>query len=116
MKQASSFAAFVPRKFEIKTIPLWVGPVLICCIICYVYKGKSFHQKSVFVEDFRTRMRKRYGNGAVSPAIGLTELGERLDDDQCRQFANIYHGAVFRDRPLTESPSGNYLKQLLKKI
>ena len=102
-------------KFEIKPY-LWVAGLVPCLIAgILLRRRKRLSPEARLLEDFRARVRKRYGNDAVSPASGLTELGERLDDDQCREFAKVYQGAVFRDRPLNESERAG-LKQLLKKI
>lgn len=78
-------------------------------------RTKRLSPDARLLEEFRTRVRKRYGSNVVSPAIGLAELGERLDDDQCREFARIYQGAIFRDRLLHASERVR-LKELLKKI
>jgi hypothetical protein len=67
------------------------------------------------LEELRSRLRKRYGDEAITLASGLTELGERLDSDECREFARIYQGAIFRDRRLNVEEQVR-LKKLLKKI
>jgi hypothetical protein len=95
---------------------LWVGPVLICFAIGYVLiNRKKLSPESRFVEELRMRLRRRYGDDAVSPARGLEELGERLDNDAARQFAKIYQGAVFRDRALNTAERKR-LKELLREI
>ncbi len=102
-------------KFEIKR-SLWMVGLVPCLIAGMLLRRRQrLSPEARLLEGFRARVRKRYGNAAVSPASGLTELGERLDDDRCREFAKVYQGAVFRDRPLNESEQA-YLKQLLKKI
>lgn len=63
----------------------------------------------------RTRARRRLGAEAVLDSLGLEELAERLDSQPCREFARIYQGAVFRDRPLTAAEATR-LRALLKEI
>lgn len=95
---------------------LWVGPVLICCAIGFALtKRKKLSPESRFVAELRMRLRRRYGDDAVSPASGLEELGERLDNDAARQFAKIYQGAVFKDRALNVAERER-LKELLREI
>ena len=101
--------------FEIKQY-LWVSGLFPCLILVVLLRRrKRLSYEARLLEDFRRRVRKRYGSDTVSPASGLTELGERLDDDRCRDFAKVYQGAVFRDRPFSEAERA-YLRELLKKI
>lgn len=72
-------------------------------------------KEASLIEAFRARVSARYGGQDLSPGMGLSEIGERFDNDVCRQFAKIYYGAIFRDRRLT-SEELNYLKSLLKRI
>lgn len=67
------------------------------------------------LEEFRSRFRKRYGDDILLPGSGLAEIAEQIDNEECRQFAKIYYGAVFRDRVLT-SQEVVKLKCLLKRI
>jgi len=93
---------------------LLAGLVLVALVVLLRRRPRLSYEARL-LEDFRLRVRKRYGNDSVSPASGLTELGERLNDDRCRDFAKVYQGAVFRDRPLSEAER-TYLRELLKKI
>ena len=95
---------------------LWVGPVLICFALGYILTSrKKLSPEARFVEALRMRLRRRYGDDAVSPASGLEELGERLDNEAARQFAKIYQGAVFRNRSLNAAERQR-LKELLREI
>jgi transglutaminase-like putative cysteine protease len=67
------------------------------------------------LEELRTRIRKRFGQEAWLPGAGLAEIGEQLDNAECREFARIYYGAIFRDRVLT-AEEFVLLKRLLKRI
>jgi hypothetical protein len=102
-------------EFEVEQY-LWVAWLLPGTILLVLLRRrKRLSAEARLLEDFRFRVRKRYGKDMASPASGLTELGERLDDDRCRDFAKVYQGAVFRDRPLSETERA-YLRELLKKI
>jgi hypothetical protein len=95
---------------------LWFSGVVFCLIAgALLMRTKRLSPEARLLEEFRARVRKRYGRNAASPASGLAELGDRLDDDQCREFARIYQGAIFRDRSLKASERVR-LKALLKKI
>ena len=61
------------------------------------------------------RVRSRLVPGIMVESLGLSELAERLDSNGCREFARIYQGAVFRDRPLTAAEWAR-LKALLREI
>jgi hypothetical protein len=95
---------------------LWFGSLALCLVAgILLLRTKRLSPEARLLEEFRARVRKRYGRNAASPASGLAELGDRLDDDQCREFARIYQGAIFRDRSLKASERVR-LKALLKKI
>ena len=90
---------------------LLVGVTLLAGVFSLRRKSKE----ALLLEEFRSRIKKRYGHEVLSPGSGLAELGDRLDNENCREFARIYYGAVFRDRLLTR-PERVRLKGLLKRI
>lgn len=90
-----------------------VGGILV--VIVLVRYSKRVSPEEYLLELFRSRLRKRFGDHVISSTCGLEELGERLDSDICREFAEIYQGAVFRDRSLSASEQLR-LKELIKKI
>ncbi len=53
---------------------------------------------------FRKFMRKvtrKYPQASIDSATGLLELADRVNDSSVRRFAQIYYGAVYRDRRLS---------------
>lgn len=72
-------------------------------------------QETRLLKAFKARVCKRYGEKAFSSSFGLSEIGERLDDDHCREFARLYHKAVFMDRRLQPSEVA-HLNKILQKI
>ncbi|MDA3902180.1 MAG: DUF3488 and transglutaminase-like domain-containing protein [Desulfuromusa sp.] len=88
-----------------------VGVVLV--VVTFLLRRKS--KEARLLEEFRARIRRRYGAEVLLPGSGLAEVGEQIDNDECRQFAKIYYGAVFRDR-LLSSREVVELKDLLKRI
>uniref|UniRef100_C6E2N1 Transglutaminase domain protein n=1 Tax=Geobacter sp. (strain M21) TaxID=443144 RepID=C6E2N1_GEOSM len=58
--------------------------------------------------------RKRYP-GDTSGEEGLFELSARLDDPLIREFASIYGGAVYRDRPLRKEELAR-LKEIVREL
>lgn len=67
------------------------------------------------VAALRAKAQRRLGDGVAVETLGLEELAARLDSPACREFADIYQGAVFRDRPLTAGEVAQ-LTQLLKRL
>ena len=92
-----------------------VGLLVAVALIVGVFSLRRPSQEARLLEDFRSRLRKRYGREILRTGSGLAEIGEQLDCEECRQFARIYYGAVFRDRLLT-SQEVVRLKSLLKQI
>ena len=90
---------------------LLVGVVLIVGTFSLRRKSKEAR----LLADFQSRIKKRYGQEVLLPGSGLAEIGEQLDSEECRQFARIYYGAVFRDRVLSSQEFAE-LKGLLKRI
>ncbi len=88
-----------------------VGVVL----VAGTFRLRRKSKEARLLEKFRARIRKRYGPEVLRPGSGLAEIGEQLDNQECRQFARIYYGAVFRDRMLN-SQELTELKSLLKRI
>ncbi len=64
---------------------------------------------------FLHRLRKKHRLGSIPASLGLLELAERLGDPLCRKFAEVYGGAVFRDRRLTRRER-QLLRQLLRQL
>jgi transglutaminase-like putative cysteine protease len=94
----------------------WTGGLLFCIVVAVVLlRTKRLSPEARLLEELKLRLRKRYGSDAVTPASGLAELGERVDNDDCREFARIYQGAIFRDRSLSASEQSQ-LKEVLKRI
>jgi hypothetical protein len=67
------------------------------------------------LNEFRIRIKQRYGDEVMLPGSGLAEIGDQVGSEVCREFARIYYGAVFRDRVLTAQEIIQ-LKSLLKKL
>lgn len=63
----------------------------------------------------RARLRRRYGPQAAAEHLTLTEMAARTPSAAGREFAAIYQGAVFRDRPLTDAEVKR-LRELLREI
>lgn len=84
-------------------------------LVALLLRHRHLSPEARLLADFKMRVRRRYGEGWLRPGTGLAEIGERFDDDNCREFARIYYGAVFCDRTLTTAERAA-LKELLQRI
>jgi len=85
-------------------------------VVCYLIRQwrKSSREQRI-LRRFLRRVARKHLHGPVSPATGLNELAERIDDPNVRRFAEIYCGAVYRDRKLSDEEIA-ILKGLLRGI
>lgn len=81
----------------------------------WVVRQRRLSREARLLAALRLRARRRLGEDVALENLGLSELAERLDSEPCREFARIYQGAVFRDRPLTAAEILR-LQELLKTI
>lgn len=63
---------------------------------------------------FRRQVERRHRLQAP-PSMGLLELAEQTGDPLCRRFAEIYAGALYRDRRLSAEEK-RQLRQLLRRL
>ncbi len=103
-------------KFEIKQY-LWFAGLVPCLMVgILLRRRKRLSPEARLLEDFRARIRRRYGDDAVSPASGLEELGERLDDDAIGSLRIFTMGRFSEiDRSLNAAERER-LKELLREI
>jgi transglutaminase-like putative cysteine protease len=78
-------------------------------------RRRRLSREARLLAALRARVRCRLGGGVVVESFGLSELAERLDSSACREFAQIYQNAVFRDRALTAAEFSR-LQALLEEI
>lgn len=64
---------------------------------------------------FLKLLQRRLGIEGIPDHAGLQALAERAGDERCREFAAIYGGAVYRDRPLTAAERVR-LRTLLREL
>jgi transglutaminase-like putative cysteine protease len=104
---------------RLRLLPNWwqfaAGVLVVLVLLTGVVILRRRSREARLLEQLKSRLGKRYGKGLIRPGAGLAELGERLGDEACREFARIYYGAVFRDRPLTVQEY-QQLRRLLKEI
>jgi transglutaminase-like putative cysteine protease len=67
------------------------------------------------VGKYFRQVEKCYGPGTVRGPIGLRELAKNLEDPRCREFAEIYGGAIYRDRK-PDRDEVRRLRQLIREI
>jgi hypothetical protein len=84
-------------------------------MVLLVVRCRRSSREARLLAALHARARQRLGQEFTLESLGLSELAERLDSNECREFARIYQGAVFRDRPLTAVEVAR-LKELLREI
>ena len=94
---------------------LGAGVVVVVGVALVADRRRRPSRPARLLAALQARARKRLGEEPSLASLGLSELAERLDSDPCREFARIYQGAVFRDRPLTSAEVAR-LKELLRGI
>lgn len=94
---------------------LVVGLLVGAALIGGGLSRRRVSREARLLEAFRARIAQRYGRELLRPGMGLAEIGDRLDSAECREFARIYYGAVFRDRALTAEEVVR-LQELLKGV
>ena len=99
-RRSSSARAWAPRIWRalLVVVGLAAGAA---GAIWLVWRMLWVSREEKILRRFLRRVARRYGVEAVRESLGLREIAERLDDPWCREFAEIYGGAVYRDRRLT---------------
>jgi hypothetical protein len=90
------------------------GGALLVGAATLVHLRRRGRAEERLLRAFRQRVNKRH-RIAVPLSCGLLELAAAVDDPFCREFAEIYSGAVFRDRQLL-AVERRRLRQLLRMI
>jgi transglutaminase-like putative cysteine protease len=83
----------------------WVlggGGVLLLLPAVLGYLRRRGTREERLLRRYQRCVTRRYSLGELSPTTGLQELAIRVGDPACHEFAEIFGGAVYRDRPLTE--------------
>jgi transglutaminase-like putative cysteine protease len=84
-------------------------------LVLVVVRRRRVCREARLLADLRARARARLQPEVMVESLSLSELAERLDSNGCREFARIYQGAAFRDRPLTAAEWAR-LKGLLREL
>lgn len=98
----------------------WWWPVAIGVFGALAWSGRwlardRLNRERRLLARLRARVRRRHGASLAAESLGLSELAERLDSEPCREFARIWHAALFSDRPLTAGEMRR-LKQLIRDL
>ena len=67
------------------------------------------------VQRYLRQVERFYGPESVRGPVGLRELAERLDDPRCREFAEIYGRALYRDRK-PDRKEWRRLRELIREL
>lgn len=108
------------RGWRLPVLETWFGPLAVGLLSLggaglLIVRQRRLSREARLLAALRARARRRLGGDVALESLGLNELAERLDSQPCREFARIYLGAVFRDRPLTTVEVAR-LQELLKAI
>jgi hypothetical protein len=83
--------------------------------VLFLVRRRRMSLEARLLASLHARAKRRLGAAVALESLDLGELAERLGSEPCREFARVYQGAVFRDRPLTHDEVLR-LKTLLKEI
>jgi transglutaminase-like putative cysteine protease len=98
-----------------RTVLLWGLLLVGAAGLAWTVRHPRRSREGKLVEKYLRQVKKCYGPGSVGRQVGLRELAESLDDPRCKEFAEIYGGAIYRDR----KPDRNEvrrLRQLIREI
>ncbi|PLX99483.1 MAG: hypothetical protein C0622_10565 [Desulfuromonas sp.] len=77
------------------------------------YRKLSLQEK--LLNRFHRAVRKRYKLNEIPESTGLLELANRLDDDDCRRFAELYAELAYSRLEWTEADK-KQLQEILKRL
>lgn len=84
--------------------------VAVALLAWAAYRGgrrwRSSSAEQRLLRRYLKQVRRIWPGEEISASTGLTELAERLGDDRCRRFAQVYYGALCRDRRLSDGERG----------
>ncbi len=81
----------------------------------FIRRRRRGSREERIVRRFIRRLGRKYPREPISPSTGLNELADRFDEPAVRKFVEVYSGAVYRDRRLTDGEIA-MLNGLLKRI
>ncbi|MFA5515820.1 MAG: DUF3488 and transglutaminase-like domain-containing protein [Desulfuromonadales bacterium] len=93
--------------------PVFAGLLLLSTLLLLLRRRRN--RDRGLPDALRQRVRAKYALGPIPLSQGLLELAIQVDDPLCREFAEIYNRAAFRDRPL-RSVERRRLRQLLREL
>lgn len=93
---------------------IWLGAGVALFSILLVLRRRPKAEERLLRAFFR-RVRKIHGLATPPAGTGLHEFAGYLPDPRCREFVEIYGGAVFRDRLLTAAER-RQLRRVLREM
>jgi transglutaminase-like putative cysteine protease len=98
LRQADSHLRGLSGAFSWKKLFLWGLLLAGAAGLAGTLRRPRHSREERLVQRYLRRVEKRYGPESVRAPVGLQELAERLDDPRCREFAEVYGRALYRDR------------------
>jgi protein-glutamine gamma-glutamyltransferase len=93
-------------------LTLWLLTPMLLLALAFVCHRRRRSPEQRLLRSLLRKVQRHY-RGPLPPTIGLHELALRVGDEHCRRFVELYGGAVYRDRPLTEQEQTR-LRELLR--
>lgn len=90
------------------------GTMLLITAAVYLWRRNRVSPEERLLKGLRKALRCRYGL-TPSPATGLHEAVQKIDNPALHEFVTIYTGAIYRDRKLTGEEMVR-LKALLREL
>lgn len=79
---------------------LLIPAVALAALAGLIRRLRSSREERI-LRTFLRRVQKKHRLGRIPETVGLEALAKRVDDPLCREFAEIYGRALYRDRKLT---------------
>ena len=71
-------------------------------LVLLFWRRRRTRREERLLRRYLRAVRRRYRLTELSPAVGLQELARRTGDPRCRSFAELYGGAIYRGKRLSE--------------
>jgi transglutaminase-like putative cysteine protease len=92
-----------PSKIIRSSVPYFAGGLLLAGLLIVLRRASIFHTREQrILRSFLRKVERKLGISTVEGEIGLFEIASAADNSHVYDFVEIYAGAVYHDRRLTD--------------